>query len=446
MPLPVPTSKAPSPKKGTGDKAVKPRFLQSVRGMHDILPKDEMWWRAVAQAGQTVADLHDFHFIETPILEPAALFEAGIGATTDIVEKEMYVFKTKGGDRVALRPEGTAPVIRSYHENHLGYYALPLKVFYSGPMFRYEKPQKGRERQFHQWGLEILGDADPVYDAQIILAAIHFLEELKIKEVKLKLGTIGCRVCRPTYREKLRTYYASRRAKLCKDCARRFEKNPLRLLDCKEEQCQPLKKDAPLILDYLCQSCNNNFKGVLELIEDNNILYELDPHLVRGLDYYSRTVFELYSGALPGLALGGGGRYDYLTDILGGRPLPAVGASFGVERVIEAMRAQGTSPKLRERPRVFFAAVGDQAKKGSIAFMHELRKSAISVSESLGKKSLKAQLKTADKIGAPLALIMGQQEVFEGAIIIRDMLSGAQESVLSGKLVEEVKKRLRKSS
>ena len=431
-------------KKG-GEKTAKSRFFQSVRGMQDILPKDEVWWKAIFQAGYTIAELHDFRFIETPILEPAGLFEAGVGATTDIVEKEMYIFKTKGGDRVALRPEGTAPVVRSYHQNHLGYYALPLRVFYYGPMFRYEKPQRGRERQFHQWGFEILGDADPVYDVQIILASLHFLEELKIKDVKLKIGTIGCRVCRPTYREKLRAYYTRLKSKLCKDCVRRLEKNPLRLLDCKEEACVSLRKDAPLILDYLCQNCNNNFKGVLELVDDNNILYELDPHLVRGLDYYNRSVFEFVSGSLPDLSLGGGGRYDYLSEILGGRSLPAVGVSFGLERIVEAMQ-QGNPPHLREKSKVSFIAVGDQAKKTSTAFMHQLRKNNIAVLESLGKKSLKAQLKSANKFGAPLALIMGQQEVFEGSLIVRDMVSGAQETIVAEKLVEEVKKRLRNGS
>ncbi len=412
--------------------------------MSDLLPKDANWWRAVSDAAYGTAELHDFRFIETPILESSSLFESGIGEGTDVVEKQMYVFKTRGGDQVALRPEGTAPVMRSYFEHHLGYFALPLKVFYIGPMFRYEKPQAGRERQFHSWGIEIIGDNDPIYDAEVIVATMDFLRALKLKNLTLKINTIGCRVCRPGYRDRLKSYYQSNRSKLCRDCDRRLDKNILRLLDCKEEKCAPIKAQAPIVFDHLCQGCNNHFKSVLEFIEDASLVYEPDPYLVRGLDYYNRTVFEIFSTTAPTIgALGGGGRYDYLGELMGGRSVPGVGAGTGLERIIEAMKAESVIPQIKTKPRVYFTAVGEQARKGSFRIMNNLRSNGVAVLESLGKKSLKAQLKVADKTGAPIALIFGQREVFEGTIIIRDMGSGAQETVALDKLVEITKKRFR---
>ena len=424
-------------------KKQKKQVFQSVKGMHDILPKDQDWWESLFETGWSVAGLHDFNYIETPILETAALFEASVGAATDIVDKEMYVFKTKGGERVALRPENTASVMRSYLEHHLGYFSSPLKVFYCGPFFRYDKPQKGRYREFHQWGFEILGDGDAVYDVSIILAVLDFLWSLKFKDLTLKINAVGCRICRPTYRTKLKEYYRSRKSKLCKDCVKRYDNNVLRLLDCKEPGCLEIKKEAPIILNYLCSSCNNHFRAVLELIEDNDIPYEPDPHLVRGLDYYNKTVFEVFSSKLEGSALAGGGRYDYLSEIIGGRPMPAVGAAMGMERIIEAMQESGLVPTVKRKKKVFFIAIGEEAKKASLKFINELRRAGIRTLESLGRKSLKAQLKSADKHKAGLSVILGQKEIFEESVIIRDMKTGAQETVPVGKLVERVKKGLK---
>ena len=430
------------PKKAV-KKTKKNHLFQSVKGMADILPKDQAWWKAIFDVGWTISELHDFCFIETPIVEQAGLFEAGVGKATDIVEKEMYVFRTKGGEKVALRPEGTAPVMRSYLEHHLGYFSSPLKSFYYGPMFRYEKPQKSRYREFHQWGFEVIGDSDAVYDVQIILVAFGFLKALGLKEPTLKINTIGCRICRPNYRNKLKEYYRYRKTKLCRDCVRRYDQNILRLLDCKQSECQKLRENAPIILDYLCNSCNNHFRSVLELVEDNDIAYVPDPYLVRGLDYYNKTVFEIFSSSLPETALAAGGRYDYLSELLGGRPLPAVGNSLGLERIIEAMQAEDLTPRLKQKPKVFFVAIGDEAKKASVKFINNLRSNGIRTLESLGKKSLRNQLKTADKVKARFAVIVGQREVFEKSAIVRDMKTGAQETIILEKLVEELKKRLR---
>lgn len=423
-------------------KKTKAKLFQNIRGMADILPKEQDWWRSVLRTGESVADLHDFYFIETPILEEAGLFESGVGQDTDVVEKQMYAFKTKGGENVVLRPEGTAAVMRSYLQHHLGYFSSPLKVYYYGPMFRQERPQQGRYRQFHQWGFEVIGDSDPVYDVQIMLAVLDFLKSLKIKDLTLKINTIGCRVCRPNYKNKLKEYYRYKKKNLCTDCDKRYEKNIFRLLDCKEPGCEKLKKEAPIILDHLCNACNNQFRAILELIEDNDIAYAPDPYLVRGLDYYNRTVFEVFTSSLPDLALASGGRFDYLSEALGGRMVPSVGAAIGVERVIEAMKASGSPLKIKHKNKIFFAAIGDQAKKASVKIINQLRSSGVPVAETLGKKTLKAQMKAADKIHASVALIFGQKEVFEGSVIVRDMKSGAQENIVVGKLVEEVKKRL----
>ena len=266
---------------------------------------------------------------------------------------------------------------------------------------------------------------------------------LKIKDINFRVNTIGCRVCRPNYRKKLLEYYRPLKKELCDDCQRRFEANPFRLLDCKNENCQALRSSAPVILNHLCQNCNNHFRGVLEFIEGSNLPYISDPYLVRGLDYYNRTVFEIEVPELK-TTLAGGGRYDYLMEIIGGQNLSGVGGAIGIERTIEVMKQQEISPDLKIKPRAFFIAVGDQAEKSGLVLVENMRRAGIAVSETLGKKSLKAQLKAADKKGISLVLILGQKEVFEETIIIRDMVLGTQEIVLLNKLIEEVKKRLHK--
>ena len=429
-----------SNKKGKKNKQI----FRAPKGMPDILPKDQIWWEKILEVGKEVSSLYDFSFIETPLLEPAGLFEASLGANSDVVEKQMFMLNSKGGQRLVLRPEATASICRAYLEHHLGYYAHPLKVFYFGPMFRYEQPQAGRYREFHQWGFEILGDGHPVYDAQIIFAIHRFLNLLKLKDVNFRINTIGCRVCRPNYRRKLIEYYRPLKKELCEDCQHRLETNPLRLLDCKNENCQALRSSAPVILNHLCQNCNNHFRGVLEFIEDNNLPYVSDPYLVRGLDYYNRTVFEIDVPELKS-ALAAGGRYDYLMEIIGGQNLSGVGGAIGIERVIEVMKHQEIVPDLKAKPRLFFIAAGDQAEKSGLVLVENMRRAGIAVSEALGRKSLKAQLKSADKRGVPLVLILGQKEVFEETIILRDMNSGAQETILLSKLIEEVKKRLHPS-
>lgn len=421
-------------------------MFQPPRGMHDVLPAEWPWRERISRAARELADFYNFSRIETPVVESAKLFERGIGEETDLIEKEMFTLRTKGGDLLALRPEGTAPVVRAYLEHHLGRMSQPQKLFYEGPFFRHENPQAGRYRQFNQIGFEIIGGAnDPVYDAQAILIFERLLEELKIKNIVLKVNSIGCRVCRPLYKRQLQNYYRSREKKLCADCQRRLKTNPLRLLDCKCEPCEECKGRAPNFFDKLCAACSGHLKTVLEYLDELAVSYGLDNQLVRGLDYYSRTVFE-FSVEGPGAEVGalpGGGRYDYLAELLGGRPVPAVGGSCGVERLVYVMKAQQVKLPPRAGKKAFLIHVGELAKKKSLTIIETLRRAGIPVTESLGRESLKAQLRIADRERAELALLFGQKEIFEGSIIIRDLRNSLQETVPLPKLVEEIKRRLR---
>lgn len=439
--------------------------FQSPKGMHDILPLDEPMWEKLRKDVRTIAEAYNFRRIDTTLLEPLDLFLRSLGASSDIVEKQMFAFRTKGGDMLVLRPEGTASVMRAYIQHGLSHLGQPLKLYYIGPMFRYEQPQAGRLRQLHQAGFEILGgDEDPVYDAQVILACYRVLESAKIKQLIVRVNTIGCRNCRPNYRKKLTDYYAGRGGNsnkeklMCRDCKRRLEENPLRLLDCKVPGCIALKKDAPVMLDSLCSFCKNHFKNVLEYIEELKIPYALDHHLVRGLDYYNRTVFEIFteseapadSKAPEGklgpqkfeYALGGGGRFDYLAEMIGGRETSAVGGAVGLDRVVEVMKAFGVSSG-RAVEKVFLIHIGDLAKKKSLALIEMLRHEGINVAETLGKESLKAQLRSADKGGSSVVLIFGQKEALEDSIIIRDLRTGAQETIPLHKIAAEVKRRFK---
>ncbi len=420
-------------------------LFQSPRGMHDILPLEQPWWNKIREVSQEVSNFYNFSRIDTPILEPVEIFERGTGASTDIVEKQMFLLKSRGRDRLALRPEGTPGVMRAYVQHSLSRLGQPVKLYYFGPFFRHEQPQAGRYRQFYQVGFEILGgEDDPVYDAQTILAGYRLIEKLKIKNLTIKINSLGCKNCRSVYRKKLQDYYKKNSGKICKDCRRRASSNPLRLLDCKNENCQAIKNQAPVMLDYLCQQCRNHFRQVLEYLDDLGMPYNLDSYLVRGLDYYSRTVFEIFAENYN-VSLGGGGRYDYLSEMLGARktPLPAVGSSLGIERLIETMKAQGVNEPVRNRAKVFLIQIGKPAKKKALCLIESFRSAGIKIIESLGKDSLKSQLRLADKERVEIALILGQREVFEENIIIRDMKSGVQETVPLNKVVEEVKRRIK---
>jgi len=418
--------------------------------MHDILPQDQPWWDKIRQEIDYIADYYNFQRIDTVLMERAEVFEKSLGETSDIVEKEMFVLKSTSGDRFVLRPEGTAGIVRAYVQHGLSHLGQPLKLFYFGPMFRKEQPQAGRFRQFYQAGFEIMGgDSDAVYDAQIILAIFRLLENLKIKDISLHINSIGCRICRPNYRKKLIAYYRPLAAKLCRDCRNRLKQNPLRLLDCKNEDCQQFKSEAPIILDNLCVSCSRHLKHVLEFLEELNLSYVLDNQLVRGLDYYNKTVFEFFTNAVSedgrkfDFALASGGRYDYLMELFGARTNAGVGGAVGLERLVEVMKVTKVNLGLRKKPTVFFIHIGELAKKRSLKLIEALRDEGVTIRESLGKDSLGAQLRSANKEGSDYTLIFGQKEAFEESIIIRDLKNGVQETVPLQKLVYEVKKRLK---
>ncbi len=422
-------------------KEVKNVLFQAPKGMHDILPSEWLIWEKIYKSVKEISEFYNFARIETPILEDIELFVRGVGEATDIVEKEIFISRTKGGDKLALRPEITAPVIRSYLQHGLHRLPQPLKLYYLGPVFRHEKPQAGRYREFNQLGFEIIGgEGDPLYDAQAIIVMYRFLEEVKAKNLTVQVNSIGCRVCRPNYRRRLVDYY--KKQKVCKDCTRRLEKNPLRLLDCKEEMCAPVKLQAPSILDSLCSACRNHFKENLEFLDEVNIPYSLNHQLVRGLDYYNRTVFEIFTEG-SNLAIASGGRYDYLTEMLGGRATPATGVAAGVERIIEIVKADPSYQNHKVKNKVFLIHVGEMTKKKCLSLVEAFRKENLPIFETLGKDSLSAQLERAHKMASPLALILGQKEVYEESIIVRDMETGTQESVPVNKVVDEVRRRLK---
>lgn len=419
---------------------VKKVDYQHVKGMHDILPQDQTLWEKIRCEVKNLADYYNFQRIDTPVLESADLFERSIGQATDIVEKQMFFIKSSK-NRVVLRPEGTAPIARAYVEHGLSHLPQPLKLYYLEAMFRHEQPQEGRFRQFYQAGYEIIGgENDAVFDAQVILTCYRLLEALKITNLNIQVNTIGCKSCRALYRRRLIDYYKNK--DICSDCKRRLAINPLRVLDCKDERCEEIRKDAPTILDSLCSACNCHFKMVLEYLEELNLPYSLNNYLVRGLDYYNQTVFEIFAEGFD-FALAGGGRYDYLIEMIGGKSTPAVGASLGLERLMLVMKKKEVKFPVKKKPKVFLVHIGNLAKKKSLVLIEELKKAGVKVEEALGKESLNAQLRQADKEKAAIALIFGQKEAFDEAIIIRDLATGAQETVPLTRFVREVKRKLK---
>jgi len=419
---------------------------QTPTGMRDILPEDQKYYKRIYEVVSGIAEFYGFEKIDTPVAEQEELFLKGVGSSTEIVQKQMYSLKTRGGDTLALRPEWTAPVVRSYIQHGMQSWPQPVKLWYFGPCWRYERPQADRYRQFWQFGFEVLGEQSAVIDAQIIQIFYNVLKELKLKDLIIQVNSIGDNQCRPYYKKLLSGYLKSRDSSLCSDCKRRMKENVLRVLDCKEEKCQPIKADAPQILDHLCDECHSHFKEVLEFLDEAEIPYNLNPSLVRGLDYYTKTVFEIVSANKEDnqVALGGGGRYDKLVKLLGGKETPAIGLAAGIERIVNLMKAREIEIKEKDDAQVFLAQLGDLAKKKSLKLLEDFRKSKIKLAESFGRDSLKAQLSRADKIGARYTLILGQKEALEGMIIIRDMKSGKQSIVKLDKVVSEMKKKLKK--
>lgn len=428
-------------------KLSKTKAFQAPKGMNDILPNVQKYWEKFFRTSKELALSYGFETIETPVLEFAELFKKGIGLNTDVIEHEMYTLKTKGGDFLAVRPELTASLVRAYIENGFANQPQPIKLFHYGPVFRHESSQAGRYREFHQADFDVLGESDPIIDAQVIQVVYTVLSELGLRGLCTHINSIGDRASWGKYRDELKLYYRNKINRLCKNCKKRFKENPLRMLDCKEEECVAIKISAPGSVDYLDKPGHDHFKSVLEFLDELNIPYNLDPYLVRGLDYYNRTVFEIMPEDASGsqITLASGGRYDYLTAQLGGKPAPAIGGSIGIERTVNEMQRQNIKVvAAKPRTRIFLAQLGDLAKKKSVKLFEEFRKNGVYASESFGRDSIKAQLRVADRTGADLALIIGQKEALDGTVILREMQSGVQEIIPSDKIIDAVKKRLKK--
>lgn len=422
--------------------------------MHDILPEEQGYFQKIYNACTNVADFYGFQRIDTPILEETELFSKGTGFTTDIVQKQMFSLRTKGGDLLTLRPEFTPGIARSYIEKGMQVLPQPVKLYSSGPVFRYEHPQAGRYRQFHQFNLEVLGEGSPIIDAQIIQIFYNILNELRLKNLIIEINSIGDSQCRPYYKKLLMSYLKARESALCTDCRRRLRENPLRILDCKEEKCQRIVSQAPQLIDHLCEECHRHFKEVLEFLDEIELPYRLNPYLVRGLDYYTKTVFEIFietpkktegnEAEFIRNAIAAGGRYDNLVKLLGGDDTKAAGGAMGVERIVSIMKTKGVTFPPPADPEIFLAQLGNLAKRKTLKLMEGFRKARIPVAESMGRDSLKAQLRVADKFNVRYTLLLGQKEVLDGTIIIRDMKTGKQETVKLDRAVREMEKRVKK--
>ncbi len=405
-------------------------MYRAPRGTSDILPEEQPYWRYIEREVVNVCQLYGYERIDVPVFEDTKLFTRSVGEETDIVKKEMYTFEDRGGNTVTLRPEGTAPVCRAYLEHGLHNLPQPVKLYYIASIFRYERPQAGRYRQHYQFGYEAIGDDDPALDAEVIDMSWKFFMSLGLHRLSLNLNSIGCKQCRPQYLTTLKDYYADRIQELCSDCKIRLKRNPLRLLDCKKPLCQQTANSAPRNVDYLCPQCDEHFNRLKKYLDLLGLPFVINHCLVRGLDYYTRTVFEVQpeeEGAQS--TLGGGGRYDDLIEELGGKPTPAIGFATGMERIIVNLKKQGISIPALPRPQVFIAYVGDEARDEAIKLASTLRRDGIGVIEALGSKSLKAQLRQANTLGTHHAVIIGEQEVKSGTVILRDMTTAQQKTI-----------------
>ncbi|WP_333653493.1 histidine--tRNA ligase [Dissulfurispira sp.] len=397
----------------------------ALKGIQDILPPDIYIWQKVESTALEIFRKYGFQEIRIPIIESTDIFIRSIGETTDIVEKEMYTFPDKAGRSITMRPEGTAPAVRCYVEHHLYNLSSPQKFFYSGPMFRYERPQKGRFRQFYQIGVEAFGVSQPSMDAEIIAMLRNLLEGIGLKEVNFELNSIGCDKCRPDYRNALLDFFRSRLSDLCPDCQRRYELNPLRILDCKVERCIELRQGAPVVTDHLCSECREHFDELTSRLQSLNVRYTLNPNLVRGLDYYTRTAFEVTSEHLGAQkAVAAGGRYDKLVEEFGGPQMPAIGFALGMERIVTLLKENWTEE--HPAPKVFIATMGREAEIEGFKIAEDIRTAGFWVEPNYGGASLKSQLRKADRIGAEFVFIIGENELKSGKIQWKNLKKSEQ--------------------
>jgi histidyl-tRNA synthetase len=417
-------------------------LIKGIRGFKDILPGEVSTWQWVEQKAREIFHLYGYLEIRTPALEKLELFIRGVGADTDIVQKEMYIIPDPREGDMALRPEGTAPVMRAYVEHQIyarGDKDRPYKVYYIGPMFRHERPQAGRFRQFHQIGAEVLGVEDPLVDAEVLALLRDFLTGVGVQDFQLQLNSVGCTNCRPAYREELKKYLKEHLNELCENCRARYERNPLRVLDCKNPTCREVVLQAPLLRDFYCSTCKDHLQKLENLLQALNITYLINPRLVRGLDYYMRTAFEIVSSKLGAQnAIVGGGRYDGLSQDIGGPPVPGIGFAMGIERLISLLeiRPEGYVPD------VFIAALGKEAKQEAFLLQNQLRSAEITAEiEYQEDRSLKSQLRTADKLKAHFVIMIGEDELKTGELTVKNMQEGTQEQIKREEIILHLKKK-----
>ncbi len=411
-------------------------LINGPRGTKDILPDTVAQWLYLEERIRDICRCYGYREIRTPIFEHTELFLRGIGETTDVVEKEMYTFPDRGGRSLTLRPENTASAVRSYLQNKLYAAESIVKLFYMGSMFRYDRPQAGRYREFHQFGVEALGEINPSVDVEIILLAIEFLRSLGLEALVLHLNSVGCPKCRPAYREKLQAFFRPEMAELCTDCQSRFARNPLRILDCKNEHCHALSQGAPRITDCLCDECKAHFDKVQSYLKELDVPFELDSNLVRGLDYYTKTAFEVqYTPLGAQSAVAGGGRYDGLVEEIGGDATPGIGFAIGLERVLLALEKQELLPEIEEYVDVFFVALGEAAEKTSFKLMQKVRAAGLAAAMDFAGRSLKAQMKQANKKKSRFVAILGEDEVKDTSITLKNMKTSEQKKIVFEELI-----------
>ncbi len=426
-------------------------LLQAPKGFRDILPEDQKYYEFVKQTAVKQLRFAGFKRIDLPVLEYRSLYERGVGEETDIVSKEMFVVPRKSRsdekEDYVMRPEGTAGVARAYIEHGMHTWPQPVMLYYIGPFFRYEQPQEGRYREHWQIGAEILGAQRASSDVEVIRVLWNILQDLGLEDIMLYVNSLGCPNCRDNIVNALKEYFDMHKSKLCADCKRRLRKNVFRILDCKSQKCRNIIKDAPPILDNLCVYCKNHLRRLLEMLDDLGIKYDLDPSLVRGLDYYTRTVFEVAvaEDKTRQTSLAGGGRYDGLVKLLGGSETPAVGFALGLDRVVEVLKRKNIEVPDYEKPEVFLAQLGESAKRKSYEILQKLQEEGIPVQATPFKDSLKAQLKTADRLKVKFTIILGQKEVNDKTVIVRDMKESVQEIIPQTDLIPFLKEKLKKT-
>lgn len=405
-------------------------ITKAIKGTKDVLPKDVHKNQYIEATALDIASKFGYKEIRTPVFEHTELFQRGVGDTTDVVQKEMYTFDDKGGRSITLRPEGTSGAVRSYLENGLCNEALPQKVCYLTSCYRYEKPQAGRLREFHQFGVECFGSASPLADAEIIALAKSLFDTLGVKDLNLEINSIGCPTCRAEYHKALKEYFSSRKDELCDTCKSRLDRNPMRILDCKSPICHEIAEGAPVVIDYLCDECKEHFENVQKYLKAQNIEYTINPQIVRGLDYYTKTVFEFVSNSIGAQGtVCGGGRYDGLVEELGGQHTPSLGCAIGIERLMLLMEAQGCEFPEAEKPDLFIVALGEKATLKAVEIAKDMREEGFSALLDLNQRSVRAQMKYADKLGAKFNVVIGDNEVEAKTAKLKNMQTGEETEI-----------------